>query len=80
MSDNTRPRIDYGIDAPGLVRKFFVVGSVALFLALASGLSPWPGNRWGMVVASVFGMAYGLHVGNGMPHAVFQQGCQAEEA
>ena len=49
----------------GLVRKFFVVGSVALLLALASGLSPWPGNRWGMLVASVFGMLTACTLGMG---------------
>jgi SAM-dependent methyltransferase len=49
--------IDYGIDAPGLVRKFFIVGTAALLLALVSGLSPWPGYPWGRVAAGVFGLA-----------------------
>ena len=71
--------IDYGIDAPGLVRMIFVVGTVALVLALASGLSPWPGYPWGMVATVAFGVACGLHVGHGMPHAVFQQGRQVAE-
>jgi len=32
--------IDYGIDAPGLLRMLFIVGTVALVLALVSSLSP----------------------------------------
>jgi len=39
-----RQRPSYGIDAPGLVRAFFVTGAVALIVALASGRSPWPGG------------------------------------
>jgi arsenite methyltransferase len=34
----------YGIDAPGLVRAFFVTGAFALLFALVAGHSPWPGE------------------------------------
>lgn len=40
MSEKTNRPIDYGIDAPGLVRMFFMFGTVALVVAIASGLSP----------------------------------------
>ncbi len=57
--------IDYGIDAPGLVRKFFIVGTAALLLALLSSLSPWPGYPRGMVAAGVFGLASAYTLGMG---------------
>jgi ubiquinone/menaquinone biosynthesis C-methylase UbiE len=65
MSGNARQRIDYGIDAPSLLHMMFVVGTVALVLALVSSLSPWPGYPWGMVAAVVFGVftAYTLGMG-----------------
>jgi len=34
----------YGIDAPGLVRTFFVTSAVALIVVLAARYSPWPGG------------------------------------
>ena len=48
MSD---ARTDYGVDAPGLVRTFAVVGSVALLLvgALAALL---PDRHWGTIIAA----------------------------
>ena len=57
--------IDYGIDAPGIVRMMFIVGTVALVLAFVSSLSPWPGYPWGMVAAGVLGVltAYTLGMG-----------------
>lgn len=39
-----RQRPSYGIDAPGLVRTFFVTSAVALFVALAARHSPWTGG------------------------------------
>jgi SAM-dependent methyltransferase len=57
MSHNAHHGIDHGIDAPGLVRKFFIVGTVVLLLAFVSGLSPWPGYPWGRVAAGVFAVA-----------------------
>lgn len=65
MSGNARQGIDYGIDAPGLIRMFYIVGIVALVLALVSGLSPWPGYPWGMVAAGVFGVASAYTLGMG---------------
>ena len=62
---NARRGIDYGIDAPGLVRMMFIFGTVALLLALLSSLSPWPGYPWGVVVVGFFGViaAYTLGMG-----------------
>jgi len=34
----------YGIDAPGLVRAFFITGTIALIFGLVVGQSPWPGG------------------------------------
>jgi len=67
----TRQRIDYGIDAPGLVRTLFLVGTVALVLALVVGFSPWPGYPWGMVAAGVFGVVsvYALVLGTFMVYS-----------
>jgi ubiquinone/menaquinone biosynthesis C-methylase UbiE len=49
-------RIDYGIDAPGIVRMIFMLGSGVLAAALVLGLAPWPGYPWGAVVAGVLGL------------------------
>lgn len=61
----TRHRTSYGIDAPGLVKGFFLGGAVALTVALVTGLSPWPGGIVAVVVASLFGTmaVYALSMG-----------------
>ncbi|MEZ6142961.1 MAG: hypothetical protein R3B84_20545 [Zavarzinella sp.] len=33
MAETARAKVNYGIDAPGLVRGFFIAGSVALIKA-----------------------------------------------
>lgn len=47
----TRP--DYGIDAPGLVRTFFLVGAGALLLLLPAVFGFWPGRPWGVLLAGL---------------------------
>lgn len=47
----TRP--DYGIDAPGLVRTFLLVGVAALLLLLPAAFGFWPGNPWGVILGGL---------------------------
>ena len=65
MSHSAHHGINYGIDAPGLVGKFFIVGTVALLLTFVGGLSSWPGYPWGRVAAGVFGVASAYTLGMG---------------
>lgn len=65
MSGKTTERIDYGIDAPGLVRTFFVLGSVVLAAALVLGLAPWLGSPWNVVGGGVLGLAATYLLGMG---------------
>ena len=64
-TERTRQRPSYGIDAPGLVKGFFLGGALAFTIALAAGLSPWPGGTVAVVVASLAGLAavYALGMG-----------------
>lgn len=64
MSDQTR-RIDYGIDAPGLVCMFFMSGAGALLAALVLGLAPWIGLPWNFVVGGALGLAAAYLLGMG---------------
>ena len=41
----------YGIDAPGLVRTFFVTSAVALIVALAARFYPWPGGVFSLALS-----------------------------
>jgi len=50
-----RRRPSYGIDAPGLVRTFFVTGALALIVALSVGHFPWPG---GLVAGALSALAW----------------------
>ena len=50
-----RQRPSFGIDAPGLVRTFFVTGALALIVALSAGHFPWPG---GLVVGALSALAW----------------------
>jgi ubiquinone/menaquinone biosynthesis C-methylase UbiE len=63
-------RPGYGIDAPGLVKGFFVAGVFALAVGLAVGLSPWPGGVVAAAVALLAGLAaaYALGMGCYMLH------------
>ena len=47
-----RQRPSYGIDAPGLVSSFILVGVAALIVALAVGHSPWPGGVVSLALSS----------------------------
>ena len=55
----------YGIDAPGLVKGFFVGGAAALAVATAAALSPWPGGLVAVVVAALAGVAAAYTIGMG---------------
>ncbi len=65
MMLKTHQRIDYGIDAPGILRMMFIVGTVDLVLALVSSFSPWPGYPWGIVAAGVLGVLTAYTFGMG---------------
>ena len=65
MSGKTTERIDYGIDAPGLVRMFFLLGSMVLAAALVFSLSPWLSFPWNVVNGGVFGLAATYLLGMG---------------
>ena len=65
MSGKTTGKIDYGIDAPGLVRTFFALGSVVLAAALVLGLVPWLGSPWNVVGGGVLGLAATYLLGMG---------------
>ena len=58
----------YGIDAPGLVRTFFVTGALALIVALSAGHSPWPGGLVAGALSALawFVSAYALGMGCSM--------------
>lgn len=65
MSGKTTRKIDYGIDAPGLVRTFFALGSVVLVAALVLGLSPWLDFPWNVCGGGVLGLAATYLLGMG---------------
>ncbi len=58
----------YGIDAPGLVRTFFVTGALALIVALSAGHFPWPGGLVAGALSALAGFvsAYALGMGCSM--------------
>ena len=54
MTDSdTMTRPDYGIDAPGLVRTFFLAGTGVLLLLLPAAFGFWPSRPWGVVLAGL---------------------------
>ncbi len=59
--EQTRP--NYGIDAPSLVKGFFVGGAAALTIALAAILSPWSGQVSTLTVAALAGLAAAYTLG-----------------
>lgn len=65
MSGQTTGRIDYGIDAPGLVRTFFALGAVVLAAALVVGLGPWLDVPWNVGGGGVLGLAATYLLGMG---------------
>lgn len=46
MSDSTRARPDYGIDAPGVVRNLFLAGTAGLLLWASRVAGLWSGEIW----------------------------------
>jgi arsenite methyltransferase len=59
-------RLDYGTDAPGMVRDLLIAGTVALLLLLLlPAIGFWPGRPWGILLAVLFALiaAYGLGLG-----------------
>jgi ubiquinone/menaquinone biosynthesis C-methylase UbiE len=52
-TSDTMARPDYGIDAPGLIRKMFLVGTGALLLLLPAAFGFWPGRLWGVLLAEL---------------------------
>ena len=60
-----RQRPSYGIDAPGLVKTFFVTGLVALTIALVAEGSRWPGGATSLALSALGGLVsvYALSMG-----------------
>ncbi len=54
---------DYGIDAPGLVRSFFLAGAAALALCAISAI--WLNGVWGALAAAALGVAAAYFLGMG---------------
>jgi ubiquinone/menaquinone biosynthesis C-methylase UbiE len=52
-NDLRRHWLNYGIDAPGLVRAFVVIGVMAFIFALVVGHSPWPGGVVSIVLLAL---------------------------
>jgi ubiquinone/menaquinone biosynthesis C-methylase UbiE len=65
MSAMSTERVDYGIDAPGIVRMVFMLVTGVLAAAFAFGLAPWPGFPWGVVIAGVLGLVAAYLLGLG---------------
>ena len=57
MIDREKPRVlivnDDGIDAPGIVRMMFMLGSGSLVAALVLAFIPWLGDPWGGIIVGV---------------------------
>lgn len=62
---STMTRPDYGIDAPGLVRGFFLGGFIALLLLLPAALGFWPSGIWGVLLAALLSLCAAYLVGMG---------------
>lgn len=69
-ADKIRNKPNYGIDAPGLVRFFFIAGAVALVLFIGALLSSIFGQIPKIIVSALFGLAatYLLGMGCFMPY------------
>ncbi len=62
---NLTQRPQYGIDAPGLVRFFFIAGTVALAVFLVALLSSVFGLTLKIIIATIFGIAATYLLGMG---------------
>jgi arsenite methyltransferase len=62
---NLTQRPQYGIDAPGLVRFFFIAGAVALAVFLLALLSSVAGQTLKIIIAVLFGIAATYLLGMG---------------
>ena len=58
-------RPDYGLDAPGLVRTFFLIGTGALLLLFLAASGFWPGRPWGILLAGLLGLVATYTLGMG---------------
>lgn len=65
MTKGSPQRADYGIDAPGLVRMFFALGSAAVVAALVLGFALGFGSRWSSGVAGLLALAAAYLLGMG---------------
>ena len=50
-------RANYGLDAPGLVRFFFIAGTVCLILLSLGTALHWPGQPWNLILAGLLVLA-----------------------
>lgn len=66
MGHEPSRRPNYGVDAPVLVRGFFVAAAAALTACLASAWSPWPGGALGATLALGTGLAGCYAAGMGL--------------
>ena len=64
-AENVPSKPDYGIDAPGLVRFFFIAGATALAICLVALLSPVFEQTPQIVVGALFGIAATYLLGMG---------------
>ncbi|MDA8308494.1 MAG: class I SAM-dependent methyltransferase [Deltaproteobacteria bacterium] len=58
-------RSDYGIDAPGLVRKMFLKGAGALLLILPAAFGFWPSRPWGVILTILLLLCAAYFLGQG---------------
>jgi arsenite methyltransferase len=66
MSPHLKNRPDYGIDAPGLVRTFFLVATGAGLLLLPAVFGLWPDRPWGILLAGLLGLVATYTLGMGL--------------
>ncbi len=74
MFENVQTKPNYGIDAPGLVRFFFIAGAVALTIFLVVLFSSILGQIPKIIVGVLLGIAaiYHLLAWHGLLHALWQ--------
>lgn len=65
MAENAQSRPSYGIDAPGLMRFFFVFGAIALAVFLVAMFSPLLGQIPKIIVSTLLGIATTYLLGMG---------------
>ena len=75
-----RARPDYGIDAPGLVRTFFLAGAAALALCAISGIWLNGLEPWSAVAAVMFAVAAAYLLGMGAFMSYYSKVTKARES